>query len=125
VRSPARRRVLAGAVVVSGAALVGSLVARRVVAQAPREIEIVARRFSFTPREISLRVNERVVLAIRSVDFLHGFSVPDLGIRADLMPGQVTRVELLPRKAGTLDFVCDNFCGSEHEEMHGHFVVSA
>ena len=29
------------------------------------------------------------------------------------------------RRRATIDFVCDNFCGDGHEEMHGRFVVSA
>jgi len=120
MRSPARRRWLVG-VVVTGAA---ALVARVAVAQSPRVIEVVARRFAFAPAEIPLKAGERVVLAVRSLDFMHGFSVPDLGLRADLLPGQVTRIELPPQRAGTIDFLCDNFCGDGHEQMHGRLLVS-
>jgi cytochrome c oxidase subunit II len=108
---------------ICGAVVVGAAT-RAAVAQAPREIELTARRFNFTPNEIALKINEPVVLLIRSLDFMHGFNVPELGVRADLAPGRVTRVELQPRTAGIIEFVCDNFCGSEHEEMHGRFVVS-
>jgi cytochrome c oxidase subunit II len=111
-------------VAAGGAALTGTLLTRAAIAQAPREIEMVARRYNFTPSDIALKVNEPVVLLIRSLDFIHGFNVPDLKLRADLMPGRVTRIELKPTKAGIIEFVCDNFCGSEHEEMHGQFVVS-
>jgi cytochrome c oxidase subunit II len=116
---------LVGALATGGVTLFGVLASRTVMAQTPREIDMVARRFNFTPNDIPLKINERVVLLIRSVDFVHGFNVPDLGIRADLVPGRITRVELKPLKAGKLEFVCDNFCGSEHEEMHGQFLVSA
>ncbi|HZE91054.1 MAG TPA: cupredoxin domain-containing protein [Rhizobacter sp.] len=119
-----RRRALAGTFAAGAAALVGTLVARRAAAETPREIEVVARRFQFTPNEIPLKLGERVVLAVRSLDFIHGFHVPDLGIRADLVPGRVTRIELQPQAAGTLDFLCDNFCGDGHEEMQGRFLVS-
>lgn len=105
-----------------GAVVVGAAT-RAAVAQAPREIELTARRFNFTPNEIALKINEPVVLLVRSLDFVHGFSVPELGLRADLMPGRVTRIELQARTAGVIEFVCDNFCGSEHEEMHGQFIV--
>lgn len=121
----ARRRALLGALCAGSAGLVGMLLPRHVFGQAPREIEIVARRFNFTPNEIPLKAGERVVLAIRSLDFVHGFNVPDLGVRADLIPGRVTRVEITPKKAGPLDFLCDNFCGDDHEQMHGRFIVSA
>jgi cytochrome c oxidase subunit 2 len=54
---------------------------------------------------------------------MHGFKVPALNIRADLPPGTVTRVRLTPEKAGTYDFLCDNFCGAGHEQMEGRIVV--
>jgi cytochrome c oxidase subunit II len=103
----------------------GSLISRTAPAQAGREIEMVAQRFQYTPAEINLKAGEKVVLAIRSLDFVHGFNIPDLGVRADLVPGKVTKVEITPTKVGKLDFVCDNFCGDKHEEMHGTFIVSA
>jgi cytochrome c oxidase subunit II len=120
----ARRQVIKGLMATGGSALLGALASRSAIAQSPREIEMVARRFNFTPNEIALKVNEPVVLLVRSLDFIHGFNVPDLGMRFDLVPGRVTRIELRPQKAGMIEFVCDNFCGDEHEEMHGRFVVS-
>lgn len=119
-----RRQFLAYLSVSSSAILTSVVASRRVSAQPLREIEIVARRFSFTPNEMVLKVNERVVLSIRSLDFVHGLNIPELGIRADLVPGRVTRVELQPRKVGNLAFLCDNFCGDGHEDMHGRIVVS-
>jgi cytochrome c oxidase subunit II len=125
VSPPTRRRALAGGLAVGSAAVLGVLTTRGAAAQSPREIEIVAQRFKFTPNDIALKANERVVLLIRSLDFAHGFNLPDLGMRADLLPGRITRLELQAPKPGKLEFVCDNFCGSEHEEMHGQFTVSA
>jgi len=93
-------------------------------AQAPREIEITAQRFKFTPNVIELKVGEPVVLLIRSLDFAHGFFVPDLELRTDLMPGRVTRLSLTPKAKGELAFLCDNFCGDGHEGMDGHFTVT-
>lgn len=93
-------------------------------AQAPREIEITAQRFRFTPDVIPLRAGEPVVLLIRSLDFAHGFFVPDLHLRTDLMPGRVTRLALTPQAPGKLAFLCDNFCGDGHEGMDGQFIVT-
>ena len=47
-----------------------------------------------------LKAGERVVVAIRSLDFVHGMNIPDLGMRLDLVPGRVTRLELQPQGAG-------------------------
>lgn len=119
-----RRRVLKGVFAVAGAAAFG----RSGIAQpaaGPRIIEMTARRFAYEPNEIALRAGERVVIAIRSLDLVHGMNIPELGMRLDLVPGRVTRLELQPKAPGTIDFVCDNFCGDGHEQMHGRFVVRA
>ena len=123
VTSASRRRILRGVVATAGAALVRAGVAQD--AAEPRVIEMTARRFSYTPNEIALKVGERVVIAISSIDFIHGMNLPDLHLRLDLVPGRITRLELQPKVPGVIDFVCDNFCGDGHEEMHGRFVVSA
>ena len=87
-------------------------------------VKITAQRFHYTPDEIVLKKGEPVVLEIYAVDFMHGFKVPDLGLRVDLPPGKTTRVALMLDEAGTYDFLCDNFCGSGHEEMNGRIVVT-
>ena len=107
----------------AGSALTAGGIAGWARAQAPRQISLVAKRFAFTPNEIPIKVGERVVLLLESLDYEHGFSVPDLRLRADFVPGRVTRLELQATKAGTLDFLCDNFCGDDHEDMHGRFIV--
>lgn len=88
-----------------------------------RVIKIVAQRFSFKPNEIILKKGEKVRLEFTSLDFVHGFNVPDLNIRSNLPPGQVTTIHLTPLMAGTYDFICDNFCGAGHEEMGGRIIV--
>jgi cytochrome c oxidase subunit II len=118
-----RRQVLKGALAAAGATAL-----RAASAQAegePRVIQMTARRFAYEPNEIALKAGERVVIAIRSLDFMHGMNLPDLGMRLDLAPGQVTRLNLHPKVPGVIDFVCDNFCGDGHEQMHGRFVISA
>ena len=121
--SASRRRILQTVVATAGAALVRAGVAQD--AAAPRVIEMTARRFTYIPNEIALKVGERVVIAISSIDFVHGMNLPDLHMRLDLVPGRITKLELQPKTPGVIDFVCDNFCGDGHEEMHGRFVVSA
>jgi cytochrome c oxidase subunit 2 len=116
-----RRNVLAGGAALAITCVVGGAAAQ----QEPRVIELVARRFRYEPNEIALKAGERVVVAIRALDFTHGMLIPDLNKRLDLVQGQVTRLELQPMAAGEIEFACDNFCGDGHEGMQGRFVVSA
>jgi cytochrome c oxidase subunit 2 len=102
------------------------MTARRSVASGnAKVIDVVAQRFRFTPNEIALKAGQPAVLAITSLDFVHGFNVPALGIRTDLLPGRVTSVAIGALAPGRYDFLCDNFCGGGHEEMNGTIVVSA
>ena len=91
----------------------------------PQVVKIVAQRFHFTPREFKVKAGVPVVLEFTSLDFVHGFFMPDLKVRADLPPGRVTRVDVMPDKSGVYDFLCDNFCGDEHETMHGRMIAQA
>jgi cytochrome c oxidase subunit 2 len=88
-------------------------------------VKLEAKKFAYTPDRIVLKKGQPVVLEITSVDFTHGFKIPDWNIRADLPPGQVTKVHLNPDTAGEFDFLCDNFCGDGHEGMSGKIVVEA
>ena len=65
------------------------------------------------------------MLEITALDFPHGFFIPDLKIRADLVPASLVRVDLKFDREGVYEFICDNFCGSGHEEMAGKIVVIA
>ena len=117
--APSRRRALR---TLGVAALGAGLPALRAQTP-PRTIEIVARYFSFSPNEISIAAGERVLLSVTSMDYTHGMSFPDLGLRVDLVPGRAVRLELPPQRPGRYSFLCDNFCGDDHEDMHGRLVV--
>ncbi len=87
-------------------------------------IKIVAKKFEYTPNVIKLKKGVPVVLEFTTLDVLMGFKVPDLGIRADIIPGKVSRIRVVPDKVGTFPFLCDIFCGSGHENMTGALIVS-
>ncbi len=92
--------------------------------QDARVIRITASMFHYSPARIELKKGVPVTLELRSLDRLHGFNIPDLGVRADVPPGQSVRVDILTGKAGRYLFLCDIFCGDGHDEMSGIFVVS-
>jgi cytochrome c oxidase subunit 2 len=86
-------------------------------------VHMTAKKFEYTPSQITLKKGVPVILEIIALDRDHGFKVPELGIRADLKSGQVTRVRIVPDRTGTFEFRCDVFCGSGHEDMSGEIVV--
>ena len=102
------------------AAYVGAQAAPR-----PKVIKISAKRFEYAPGHLKLKKGQRVVLELTSRDVVMGFNLPDFKVRGDMIPGKVTRVEFTPDRAGDFTFLCDIFCGSGHEEMHGRVTVEA
>lgn len=86
-------------------------------------IQISASMFDFKPSEITLKKDVPVVFELTSKDRHHGFNLPDFHMRADVMPGTVGKLRFTPRKIGTFTFICDVFCGDQHEEMSGTIRV--
>ena len=86
-------------------------------------IEVHASRWSYDPATITLQKGVTTVLELRSSDVHHGFNVPGLNVRADVLPDRATKVVVTPAEAGTYVFHCDYYCGSGHEEMEGKIVV--
>ena len=87
-------------------------------------IQITAKRFEYSPKDITVKKGVPVVLEFTSLDRLHGFDCPGLGICADIRPGKVTQVRFVPQKVGIFPFHCDNFCGTGHEGMKGTITVT-
>ena len=90
---------------------------------AERTVKITAHRFAYEPSEIRLKKGEPVVFELTSEDIEHGFNIPELGLRADVEPGETARLRIVPEKTGTYEFHCDNFCGLDHENMTGSIIV--
>ena len=91
----------------------------------PQRVKLVAQRFHYTPNEFRVTAGHPVVLEFTALDFVHGFNLPDLKLRADLPPGVVTRLAFTVDQPGVYDFLCDNFCGDRHEAMAGRMIVVA
>ncbi len=86
-------------------------------------IRMTAKKFEYSPNEITVKKDIPVVLEITSLDRDHGFKLREFGVRADIKAGQATRVRIVPNKTGRFPFACDVFCGSGHEDMAGELIV--
>jgi len=84
---------------------------------APQRIEITAKRFEFSPGEITLKKGQPVVLVLKSLDVGHGIRIPELKVEVKVGKGGTAEVQFTPNKTG--DFVghCAVFCGSGHGSM--------
>ena len=107
------------------AILAGLLVpaSTRLQAQDTRTVTVTARRFEFSPNQITLVRGETVRLQVRSEDVTHGLFVRPLGIDLDIAPDRTTEVTVTPQQAGTYRAICDHFCGAGHGGMKMTILV--
>jgi cytochrome c oxidase subunit 2 len=108
-----RRAALAGSVAISLLTLAGFAPA----ADAPKRIDVVAKRFEYIPAEITLKKGEPVVLVLKSQDVAHGLKFKELNLQTDISKDGTSELAFKPDKVG--DFVghCSHFCGSGHGSM--------
>jgi cytochrome c oxidase subunit 2 len=84
---------------------------------APQRIQITAKRFDFTPGDITVKKGVPVVLVLTSEDVPHGLKFKDLNVVVNAKKGQTSEVTFTPDKVGTFVGQCSVFCGSGHGSM--------
>jgi cytochrome c oxidase subunit II len=83
-----------------------------------QHIEIVASRFSFAPKEITVKKGETVTITIKSTDVTHGLAIPALNLRTTkIKKGQPEDLTLTAGQTGTFQGKCAHFCGKGHGSM--------
>jgi cytochrome c oxidase subunit II len=115
------RAALAGLVLAAGSAVI---VAAAESHGDEQHVAMVAMKFDYLPDQITVKKGKPVVLELSTLDRIHGFNVPGLGLRTDIPPGPSTFLRFTPDKAGTFNLHCDNFCGDGHEGMTGQIIVT-
>jgi cytochrome c oxidase subunit 2 len=84
---------------------------------AQRRIQITAKRFDFTPGDITLKKGVPVVLVLTSEDVPHGLKFKELNVVVTAKKGQTNEVAFTPDRVGTFIGQCSVFCGSGHGHM--------
>ena len=83
----------------------------------PKVIEIAAKKFDFTPNEITIKRGEPVILRLTSSDRVHGFMSKPLKVDTDIAAGKPTDIAVTPDTAGDFTVICDHYCGTGHGNM--------
>jgi len=89
----------------------------------PKVIEITAKKFEFTPNEITLKKGEPVILRLTTSDRVHGFMSKQLKVDTDIPAGKTTDVAVTPDTAGNFTVICDHYCGTGHGGMNMKVTV--
>nr|YP_010015760.1 cytochrome c oxidase subunit II [Thaparocleidus varicus]QOI72757.1 cytochrome c oxidase subunit 2 [Thaparocleidus varicus] len=56
-------------------------------------------------------------LLVTSSDVIHSFSVPDLGLKIDAIPGRINQIVYNPSRMGSFVGYCSELCGAGHSYM--------
>jgi cytochrome c oxidase subunit 2 len=125
-----KRFVSEAAAVAGTALLLGSsvLVARQdpATATAPRESQVVAKRFQFEPSRIEVTEGERIRLLVRSADGVHGIEIKRHRVNRVVPRGEKpVAIDFVAGAAGTYEILCTEECGDGHDTMKGTLVVKA
>lgn len=91
----------------------------RQVADGEYEAYVVARTFTFEPREIEIPVDSKVTIYVTSTDVQHGFKMQDTNVNMQIVPGQVSKLEYTFDRVGEFPYICTEFCGLGHAAMYG------
>ena len=110
-------RVLAASLALTVVAAT-TLLAHRVSAhETDQRITIVAKRFEFTPGDITVKKGVPVVISLTSQDVDHGLKIKEFNFSMTAKKGETKEATLTPTQAGTFVGACSVFCGSGHGHM--------
>jgi cytochrome c oxidase subunit II len=97
------------------------------------EIEVIGHRWWWqvrypergveTANDIHIPAGEPVRLVLESIDVIHSFWVPELGVKTDMIPGRANAMWLQADRPGVYRGQCAEFCGIQHANMI-FFVVA-
>ncbi len=67
--------------------------------------------------QLVLPVGHEVDLRLRSQDVIHGFSVPEMRLKQNAVPGQTIHIHFTPTVPGDYAILCTQLCGLGHYRM--------
>ena len=71
----------------------------------------------FVEKDIPVKLN------LTSVDVNHSFFIPSFRIKQDVINGSVSTLVFTPRKEGSYNVACAEYCGLNHSKMYTKIVV--
>ena len=83
----------------------------------PQRIEISAKRFSFSPGEITVKKGQPVTIVLKRQDVSPGLGIRELSGDMKVKAGATAEATFTPDKVGDFTGHCSVFCGSGHGSM--------
>jgi cytochrome c oxidase subunit II len=73
--------------------------------------------------QLVLPANREVDLRLRAQDVIHGFSIPEMRLKQNAVPGQTIHLHFTPITPGTYAILCTQLCGLGHYRMNATLRV--
>nr|YP_009115231.1 cytochrome c oxidase subunit II [Wadicosa fidelis]AIZ97177.1 cytochrome c oxidase subunit II [Wadicosa fidelis] len=61
--------------------------------------------------------NTSVRMVVSSVDVIHSWTIPSLGVKVDAIPGRLNQLSLMFNRVGLFSGQCSEICGANHSFM--------
>lgn len=86
-------------------------------------VYVIARQFTFDPREIVVPEHSTVTFYITTPDVIHGFEVAGTNANVMVIPGEVSEITVETAEPQEYGIVCNEYCGAAHHDMEGLLIV--
>ena len=73
--------------------------------------------------QLVLPANREVDLRLNAQDVIHGFSIPEMRLKQNAVPGQTIHLHFTPTTPGTYAILCTQLCGLGHYRMNATLRV--
>ncbi|MBB5338724.1 cupredoxin domain-containing protein [Tunturiibacter gelidoferens] len=73
--------------------------------------------------QLVLPANREVDLRLRAQDVIHGFSIPEMRLKQNAVPGQTIHLHFTPTTPGTYAILCTQLCGLGHYRMNATLLI--
>lgn len=78
-----------------------------------------------TINEMHLPLDRPCVVKLTTKDVIHSFTIPNMRVKQDALPGITTDFWFTPVKKGKFDIACSQLCGIGHYRMRGFLTVES
>ena len=78
-----------------------------------------------TVNQLHLPLGKPVIVYLSSKDVVHSFTLPQMRVKQDAIPGTVQPVWFTPTGTGEWEIACSQLCGLAHYRMRGFYTVQS
>ena len=103
----------------------------RIVPKNAMDVKVIARQWNWSFQYENGKQSDTLYLPqgrpikclLTSVDVIHGFYIPALREKQDVIPGRVRYLMLYPEELGNYEVTCSQYCGLNHALMMTRMIV--